>query len=191
MDMTRLSYVHKFHLGNWKTGIFFKLWYAKIENMIGWSSQIPDSGNQVIFWDFKENIDYPILRYWLRKLQFDNHLGNIYIFRSGIRSSYRAICLDSICTESALRYIASMFRYVDLAFLQKCLGRKYAILRLSPKDDEQIIFYDILYRFCNNPSSNAHAQVLKHLYNCPPPEHLDESDPRKLKLEQYETIVRR
>jgi len=183
--------------------IRFVFQLALVQDTLGIASGEPFKSPQVLFWDFINTPKYLIERS-LRHIQFKFNLGNIYLFQSGNRNSFRAICIDLIPLEQA-QTIIMQTNYVDKEFVKYFLTYGYKTIRVIEKsrDKEPNYFVRVLnstteYRYVKYIKSNCHALHLLKLGVIMQQEYdyldnhgyLDNSKPQDLIIELYETQYR-
>jgi len=137
-------------------------YYIKTITMEGFTSKCED-GSSVLFWDFIEAKKEEIINALL-EIQLKYSLGNIYIFQSGVRDSFRGICLDKFKMFKDAIEIVRRTDYLDVAFLKWSLIRYKFTLRLSPKGKEKSHLIGILKNTSNRETSEAHYKILLRLF---------------------------
>lgn len=181
-----------------RLGILRFVWQlALVQDTLGIASGQPFKSPQVLFWDFIK-VEYKELCNSLMLIQDKFMIGDIYLFQSGNRQSYRAICIDLVELHYAQRIIAQT-DYVDLEFLKFFLQYGYKTIRILEKsrDKEPNNFVCVI----NSPfsyqriKSNCHALHLVKIGTLTQTEYdlfsdykiLDQSEPKDLLYEGYET----
>jgi len=148
MKVKQLS--HRF--GCFRIGIYF----AKTEYYVGVTSRCEDK-KHVIFWDFESGKPLLAVINALRDVQKRFGLGDIFVFGSGDRNSFRAVCFEKMDWKKAIR-IVCMTDHVDFAFIRFSLQRYSFTLRLSPKtikgEPEEIKF------ICKIPSLDLNQREI-------------------------------
>jgi hypothetical protein len=176
-------------LGKYKIGFIFEPIFIKTFFVYGMTSDVflpgKKLGMHVTFWDFTEK-DLQKIKESLKFIRRRKNLGVIYLFQSGSRKSYRAICLDKLPLAEMVRVICET-PGVDLAFIKWTMLRRRATIRITPKKEEEIRFIGALgYDSGKREKSLAHALVLENLFGIPAQGNLDKSE--KVRYVHYETV---
>ena len=175
-------------IGNWRLGFIFKPFFFRTEFVYGMTSDVfTGHGEHVLFWDFDANTKYVDVVKALKFIKHKKGLGCIYIFQSGRRESYRAICLDRVPLKFMVQTVCET-PHVDIAFLKWTMIRRSATIRITPKGPEPILFLGTIEPDNDNEKSLSHASVLKGLYGIPVPDHCDKGF--RIRMVHYETIDR-
>jgi hypothetical protein len=175
-------------IGNWRLGFIFKPFFFRTEFVYGMTSDVfTGRGEHVLFWDFDVGTRYDDVVKALRFIKRRKGLGRIYLFQSGNRASYRAICLDKMPLKTMVQTIAET-PHTDIAFLKWTMIRRSATIRITPKGPEPILFLGTVEPDNDKVKSRSHANVLKGLYGIPTPDHCDEGF--RIRMVHYETIDR-
>ena len=171
-------------IGNWRIGVIFHTVLWKTTFCGGMTSDVySDKGEHVIFWDFERNPELPEILTALHKIQKQFKLGDIHIFKSGERKSFRAICLSKRPLKEMVT-ILRMTPFIDLAFLKWTMIRCAATIRITPKQGEEIKYLGKIGSETKDQKSFAHSKVLKHFYGVPiDPSHDQHTTVRFVKYE--------
>ena len=175
-------------IGNWRIGVIVKPFFFRTLYVNGITSDVGfTEGKHILFWDFCAEATLEQIKKELNRIRIKFSLGKIYLFQSGIRSSYRAICLDKVDLRKMVNIICRT-DLTDIAFLKWTMIRRSATIRVTPKYQEEIRFLGTLGHENGNEKSLSHAVVLKSLYGIPVPDHCDKGN--KIRWVHYETIDR-
>jgi hypothetical protein len=175
-------------IGNWRIGVIIKPFFFRTLYVNGITSDVGfDEGKHVIFWDFTAEATLEQIKHELMRIRKKFNLGKIYLFKSGNRSSYRAICLDKVDLKTMVNIICRT-DHTDIAFLKWTMIRRSATIRVSPKYSEPIWFIGAIGKENGNEKSYSHAKILNMLYGIPIPENCDKG--KKIRWVCYETIDR-
>lgn len=115
------------HQGHW---INFHFEIAKMEKMVGISSQIGDSDKHIVMWDFDE-VSLDVIKSQLLRIQDIMSLPKIRILATS-KNSYHAYCFTSLSWIHAY-FICSEAPSVDKTWLNLSLARGHFVLRISAK----------------------------------------------------------
>ena len=158
---------------------------APVTEVEGFTSDVySGKGEHVIFWDFEAGINKEKAIHALSDIQWKKRLGDIHIFQSGDRESYRAICCEVVPLKDMVTVIR-LTEFMDIAFIKWTMIRRAATIRLSPKQGEPIKYVCTLAGYFNKTYSLGHSKILNSLYDIPMPERLN--DVNKIKWVRYET----
>jgi hypothetical protein len=173
-------------IGNWRLGLIVKPFFFKTMYVSGVTSDVyhERQGLHVLFWDFEEK-NYRKIYNELKRVQRKYHLGDIHIYQSGKRPSYRAVCMDIVPLKKMATAIIAT-RGVDIAFIKWTLIRRAATIRITPKHNEPIVLKQTIKSKHRNLSSLSHSLLFNKLFGQPLPNRLDTGS--KLKMVEYETI---
>jgi len=175
-------------IGNWRIGLILKPFFFRTLFVNGFTSDVfTGKGEHIILWDFDAGVTLGQSMKSLAFIKKRKKLGQIHVFQSGNRESYRAICLDKLPLKEMVRTIAET-PLVDIAFLKWTMIRRSATIRYSPKYNEKIKYVGRLSGESTREKSLTHAGVLKALYGIPIPEFCDKG--ARIRLVHYETIDR-
>ena len=175
-------------VGNWRIGLILKPFFFRTLFVNGFTSDVfSGKGEHILLWDFDVGIPLSGVFEALRFIKKCKKLGQIYVFQSGNRISYRAICLDKLSLREMVRTIAET-QFVDIAFLKWTMIRRSATIRYSPKYNEKIKYVGRLNGESTREKSLSHAKILNALYGIPISENCDQGF--GIRLVHYETIDR-
>jgi len=174
-----------FHINTIKHTFIISLFRARVTEVAGFTSDVLSwQGEHVIFWDFEGDIPLEIVLGSLREIQWELKLGDIHIFQSGNRDSYRAIDCEIVKLKDMVNAIR-LTKDIDIAFLKWTMIRRAATIRLTPKQGEPIKYVMTLSGYRGKTYSRAHSEVLNKIWHIPLPEKMN--DVKKFKWVQYET----
>jgi len=175
-------------IGNWRIGVIVKPFFFRTLFTDGITSDVGfTEGKHCIFWDFCAEATLREIKQELKRIKTKYGLGKIYLFQSGTRSSFRAICLDKVDLRQMVNIICRT-DHTDIAFLKWTMIRRSATIRVTPKYSEEIRFLGTVGKENGNEKSLSHAVVLKSLYGIPVPDNCDRGN--KIRWVHYETIDR-
>jgi hypothetical protein len=175
-------------IGNWRIGLILKPFFFRTLFVNGFTSDVfSGKGEHIVLWDFDVGIsDWRVFKA-LQFIKKRKELGRIYVFQSGKRESYRAICLDKLPLKEMVRAVSET-PLVDIAFLKWTMIRRSSTIRYSPKYNEKIRYIGRLGGESTREKSLSHAKILNALYGIPIPENCDKGF--GIRLVHYETIDR-
>lgn len=174
-----------FHINTIKHTFIISLFRARVTEVAGFTSDVLSwQGEHVIFWDFEEGYDILEILQSLTKIQRKKSLGDIHVFQSGNRLSYRAICCQIVKLKEMVEALR-LTECIDIAFLKWTMIRRAATIRLTPKLNEPINYVGTIYGYEHKVYSRAHSEVLNKAWHIPLPEKMN--DVKKFKWVQYET----
>jgi len=173
-------------IGNWKFGILIKPFVVRVIDVYGVTTDVfSGKGEHVIFWDFISPIDVNEVIAALRQIQKQFRLGDILLFQSGYRESYRAVCLDVVKLREMVT-IVRMTPFIDIAFLKWTILRRAGTIRISPKMDEKIRLIGVLRSKYRNTISLGHYKLFSSLYGYETG--IPHNDIGKIRIVRYETM---
>jgi len=174
-----------FHINTIKHTFIISLFRAHVTEVAGFTSDVLSwKGEHVIFWDFEAGRTEREVTLALRDIQGREKLGDIHVFKSGSRDSFRAICSQIVTLKDMVNAIR-LTEYIDIAFLKWTMIRRAATIRLTPKQGEPIKYILTLSGYRGKTYSRAHSEVLNKIWHIPLPENMN--DVKKFKWVQYET----
>jgi hypothetical protein len=174
-----------FHINTIKHTFIISLFRARVTEVAGFTSDVLSwQGEHVIFWDFEEGVKLESVIEFLRNIQLSSKLGDVHVFKSGNRDSYRAIDCEIVKLKDMVNVIRRT-EGLDIAFLKWTMIRRAATIRLTPKLNEPIFYVLTLDGYYGKTYSRAHSEVLNKIWKIPLPDKMN--DVKKFKWVQYET----
>jgi len=178
----------RFRIFGYRIGIAIKFSFVKTMFVKGINSSCHDpQNNHILLWDFDHDLSLEEIVRELKRIQKVWNLGDIHVFQSGERSSYRAICCSKLPWTDVLRVIMETHGRC-LAYLQMAELRRTFTIRITPKSGEPIKYVGVIENESNRQYSLPHSILLWRLWGVPlpPPEKCDNAD--KIDLVKYETV---